>query len=350
MSTLSPSELRKYEWRIPTFLERLASGTFITTSNTEVKLTYYGEGLEEKLRTDSPRAIGKICFVDDAGNVYKLGDLLKDAAFGGVGSTLKREEQAIALFQQKLDIEKHNHGADAIPVVVSGTCYFVSSITSTPGTPKSDLHFLDPTGNEVVWISHKHGKSPRCFQQWGGCSERCEPNIYNHSETRDFSARIRGIKFFAGYTIARSIQDNHLKNLAVYGNEFGSDFGRNNVQLVVQGIPTFAANTANVHYDIVSHSVHANGDELPYEYAPTFMAMYRGDRNDFGITNCRVGISPRNARLITNWIDHGQSGPHSSHRGSNLHATCTANSESLERDSVCDAGNEHRKFEHNGEI
>ena len=126
MSTLSSSELRKYEWRIPAFLERLASGTFITTSNTAVRLSYDGEGLEEKLRNDSARAIGKLRFTDHNGTEYKLNDLLKDSGFGGVGTRLKHEEAAIALLQQYIDIEKHNHGSDLIPIHAAGICYFVA--------------------------------------------------------------------------------------------------------------------------------------------------------------------------------------------------------------------------------
>ncbi len=239
--------------------------------------------------------------------------MLKDAGFGGGSSRLRHEEAAIARLQQHLDIEKHNNGTDLVPLHAAGTCYYVASVKSTEGTPKSDFHFLDPDGNEVVWISHKAGKSPRCFQQWAGCSFRVEPNIHLHDETQTFAERIRELEFVGGMTVAQPIYDSKLKNLAVYGNGFGGEFGRNNVHLVIQGIPTLASNTANAHYDIVSHSVHANGESLPDGYSPTFMAMYRGDRNDFGITNCRVGISPKGARLVTKWMeDNEESGPHSS--------------------------------------
>ena len=290
-------------------MERLASGTFITTSNTEVKLSFAGEGLETKLRNESARAVGKLRFLDPDGTEYRLQDLRKDAGFGGMNS-LKREEQALALFQQRLDIEKHNFHADMIPIVVAGQCYYVSSVESTPGTPKSDFHFTDLFGREVVWISHKHGKSPRCFQQWGGASAKVEPNIHWHEETQEFAASVRAANIAPATTIARAIKDERLQNLAVYGNEFGGPYSQNNVHMVIQGLPTISSNTGNVHFDIVSHSVHTNGDKMPEPYAPTFMAMFRGDRNDFGIRNCRVGISPKHARLITNWIDNDEPSEH----------------------------------------
>lgn len=320
-------------------MERLASGTFITTSNTEVRLSYNGEGLEEKLRNESSRAVGQLRFIDEHGTEYKLADLLKDSGFGGVGSRLKHEEAAIALLQQRIDIEKHNHSSDIIPIHAAGICYFVAGVESTTGTPKSDFHFVDGEGREVLWASHKAGKSPRCFQQWAGCSAKVEPNIYNHWETREFADHIRRVEFSGGTTVARPIADRHLQSLAVYGNGFGGEFGRNNVQLVIQGSPSLAANTANVHYDIVSHSVHANGGELPEEYAPTFMAMYRGDRNDFGIINCRVGISPKKARLISNWIqDNEQSGSHPAHRGPVVYTAGDPDPESVAGGSVVDNG------------
>lgn len=314
MATLSASELRKYDWRIPKFLERLASGTFITTSNTEVKLSYQGTDLEYRLKTESPRIVNKIKFVDELNTEYALSDLLKDEGFGGKNAQ-RREQEALSLLQQKIDIQKSFWGEACVPVVIDGICYYIAGVENTPGTPKSDFHFVDVEGKEIVWISHKHGKTARCFQQWGGCSEKVSPRIYNHEETQEFVAAIRAIEFAPGLTVAKNIHDPQLHFYAIYGNNFGYQYGPDNVQLVIQGMPSLSANTSNTHFDIVSHSVHTNGETLPEEYTPTFMAMYRTDRRDFKIPTCRVGISPKNARLISNWIDYGQSRPLDASRG-----------------------------------
>lgn len=306
MSTLSPAELRKYDWRIPAFLERLSSGKFITTSNAEVKLSYTGDDLEEKLRNDSSLAVGKLTFIGDDGTEYRLRDLQKDAGFGGKGSALKHEERAISLLSQKIEIEKYNYSSDYIPVVVGDVCYEVISVASTPGTPKSDFHFIDVNGNEILWVSHKHGSTARCFQQWSGCSKKVEPNIFAHPETQNFYNYITAVEFKPALTIAKNIEDVMLHNFAIYGNEYGNMFGRNNVQLVVQGDPTLSSNTANVHFDISSFYTHVNGETLPEMYTPTFMATYRNDRNDFGIKNCRVGILPKSGRFISEWAQDNE--------------------------------------------
>lgn len=304
MSTLSAAELRKYEWRIPTFLERLSSGTFLNTSNSEIRLSYTGEDLAERLRNSPVREVNKILFMGDDGCEYRLRDLLKDRGFGGGSVPLKREDAALALIRQRLEIIKHNTASDSIPVVIGSECYYVSDVATTPGTPKSDFHFVSPTGDELVWLSHKHGNSPRSFQQWGGCSMRNEPNIHRHEETQAFAEQVRTLSFGAGSTVAKLIQDANLQHLAVYGNDYGKEFGQNNVQLVIQGEPTLTSNTSNSHFDVRAFGVHQNGEVLPTVYRPSFMAMYRTDRNDFGIKNCRVGISPKNARLVKEWIDN----------------------------------------------
>lgn len=308
MATLSAAELRKYEWRIPTFLERLASGTFLNTSNVAIKLAYTGEDLEQRLREDKVRAVNKLQFLGDDGVEYCLNDLLKDKGFGGGKNPLNREEAAISLLRQRLAIACHSLGTSCAPIVVGTDAYVVSGVMSTDGTPKSDFHFVGPDGSPVLWVSHKHGRTARCFQQWGGCSKRIEPAVHAHRETQEFALSISTRDFVAGATVARGILDANLRHMSVYGNEFGKEYGQNNVQLVIQGDPMLTANTGNTHFDIGAHVVHHNGEEMPEDYRPTFMAIYRTDRNDFGIKNCRVGISPMKARLVKNWIDD-ETGP-----------------------------------------
>lgn len=304
MATLSAAELRKYDWRIPAFLERLSSGTFFNTSNTEIRLSYSGTDLSERLLSAPARDVNKILFMGSDGVEYRLFDVLKDKGFGGGATPLNREAAALSAIRQRIEILKHQHATDSVPVVIGGECYYVSDVASTPGTPKSDFHFVSHEGEAVVWLSHKHGNTPRCFQQWGGCSAKVEPNIHQHEETQEFAAVVREMEFEKGTTVAKLIQDANLQHMAVYGNEYGKHYSQNNVHLVIQGNPTLAANTSNNHYDVSAFAVHQNGELLPEEYRPSFMAIYRTDRNDLGIKNCRVGISPKNARLVKEWIQH----------------------------------------------
>ena len=63
--------------------------------------------------------------------------------------------------------------------------FIPNACSSTPGTPKSDFHFLDLEGKEIVWMSHKDGSKASDFQQWGGISKNV-PNTHNHKETKEF--------------------------------------------------------------------------------------------------------------------------------------------------------------------
>jgi hypothetical protein len=66
----------------------------------------------------------------------------------------------------------------------------VSRVIKTAGTPKSDFHLADDNGKPLVHISHKKGKNPKDFQQWGGLTEE---RIKKHKETLLFITKCQAL-------------------------------------------------------------------------------------------------------------------------------------------------------------
>ena len=42
---------------------------------------------------------------------------------------------------------------------------------------------------------------------------------------------------------------------------------------------------------------HSNGSTLPPEYQPVLMAIYKGDRSDYGIKNARINLYSKSGRI-----------------------------------------------------
>jgi hypothetical protein len=88
--------------------------------------------------------------------------------------------------------------------------------------------------------------------------------------------------------------------MSVYGNEYGNKFGRQNTTLMLQGDVNLSKKGLN--YEITATHTHVNGDDMTGDYEPVFMAIYKGDRSDFGIKGTRVVIAPVGSRKVTSII------------------------------------------------
>lgn len=199
----------------------------------------------------------------------------------------------------KIQSEIYKVAAPSIPIQVDKKIYDVASAASTPGSPKSDFHLLDSRGREVVWISHKDGHTSKCFQQWGGMSPRFEPDIAAHEESADFVEEVReifGSVLPNKISVGRIIKDKILALKSVYGNQFGQEFGRQNVSVLLQG----PVNLVKYRDRYLLNSVHTyyNGEEMEDNYSPTFTAIYKGDRNNFQIKGARFAIHPIGSRKM----------------------------------------------------
>jgi hypothetical protein len=302
MANLSPAELRKYDWRPAVFVRKLKEKEpFEVTGGKKVVLVYV-KGVETILEKGSSKQLGDLRFTDGKGGVYKLSDFIKNKDFGGkgAGSGTVKEDRALMQLREQIQEAKAKEGRSEIIVRIDGRDYKCADVVSTPGTPKSDFHLVDADGKETVWMSHKDGKTEKDFQQWGGMSERVEPAIYRHRESQKFIKEMNAM-FPTGIpnatTVARKIKDRYLKQMAVYGNEFSKPFSRQNTTLMLQGAVVLKKSGGK--YIIDAYHSHVNGDNMEGGYEPVFMAIYKGDRSDFGIKGARVVIAPFGCRKIT---------------------------------------------------
>jgi hypothetical protein len=190
-----------------------------------------------------------------------------------------------------------------VPIKVIDTIYNVSLIHDLGDKSKADFVLID-NDKEVCFISHKHGISPKDFQQWSGTSKRFQEEIFDHPETQSFITSLKdnfGNILPAASSVARKIKDDKLKKLAVFGNDFGNSFSRNNVNAVMQG--KLQLIKYDNYYELIgSHYTIKNGDVPLYGYEPVFMAVHKKDRSDHWIKNCRVTINPLGSRKIKLFI------------------------------------------------
>ena len=237
-----------------------------------------------------------------------LTSLYKDSAFAGrTQNTTAAEDAEVATIRNRLQEIKDQLGTEVVPLRVGSTEYQVIDVQSTPGVPKSDFHFINPSGQMVGFVSHKDGTSATAIQQWGGMSER-EPVIFSHPETQQFIADIQarypsGI-FPNATTLARTITDSDLKLKSVYGGDFSlsGPKGINNVDLLLQGrVSIVPRGNTNFTLQASSHT-HSHGTQMTGTYEPVFMVIYKGDRNQAGLRGARTVISSRGGRGVTEWI------------------------------------------------
>lgn len=232
---------------------------------------------------------------------YKLSDLIKCEDFGGKSDNgTVKEQYALNRFNQQIQTIR---GSGFVPIEFRGVVHKVVGVVDTPGTPKSDFHLVNTDGEECIWISHKDGKSAKCFQQWGGISLRTEKIINQHPETQEFISQVRSLYpngVPRATTVGKVINDTILQNLSVYGNEFGQSFSRQNVNYVIQGDVNLESVGEN--YRVSGSIVHDNGQMIAGSYKPIFVATLRNDRSNEGIPNTRLSIAPSEGRKITTWL------------------------------------------------
>ena len=304
MANLSARELLKYDWRVEVFLKKYKDGDLFETTTKKVKLVYDDDNAEI-LKKRVRQYLSKLIFRDAKNTEYKLTSFTKTKEFGGKGAgggTIREDIELASLVKQIDEIKKKISKAD-VPFRVGRKTYNVFTAVTTPGTPKSDFHLIDQNNRELVWISHKDGSGPKDFQQWGGITEKAEPKIFAQRETQRFIEDVRskfGIQMPSATTVARKISSSLLKNMSVYGNQYGQALGRQNVSILLQG-PVKVKKVGNF-YELDSNNVHLNGDKITGGFEPVLMAIYKGDRSNFGIRGARFAIQPLQSRKITELI------------------------------------------------
>ena len=240
------------------------------------------------------------------GRTVRLSGLEKTGEFGGKGAGFSTRDEDAALRQINDMVAKMLNGNSEVELVIGDKKVNVAKFVSTPGTPKSDFHAVDASGNEVAWLSHKKGSKAKDFGQWGGMSDREMKAVYKNMPeakeeilkfAKDVIDKYPDGAIPRATTLARKISNGKLRGIAIYGNGFGGKRGPQNVDLVLQGDPVFKGNRL-----VATGSAHSNGERLEDTFEPVLMAMYKGDRDNFGVKGARFSIYPAGGRKISEWI------------------------------------------------
>ena len=320
MSTLSLSGIQERAGRIEILLNKLTKNDEFETAAGKIKaslLIWYPKNKaaivfdlsDKKVFKQAAKALEQASSTNDKFSIANkkqpeksvpISKLVKTVEFGGkgAGAGLRAESAAMALLSEALENAiKENKGPISIKTS-KGVIHDIVGVEKTPGTPKSDFHLIDSSNTPVIWISHKDGSSPKDVQQWGGISERVEPEINHHPETQKFiedlkSAYPKGVGMEPDQpkSLYRKIKDSKIKFMSVYGQEFSSGhLGIQNITVLLQGDP--GLKRSGSFYSLTASHVHYNGesfDGTPYE--AVFMAVHKGDRSDASIPGTRLTIS-----------------------------------------------------------
>jgi hypothetical protein len=171
----------------------------------------------------------------------------------------------------------------------------VAGLEKTEGVPKSDFHFLDDKGQEVIWMSHKKGNKANDFQQYGGM-----PELAPHPEMDEFVKAIKSKlknpnQLPMKTAFYRKVSNNSIKMKTLYGKQYktGTPDSPQNIDVLFQGPINFVKGgkkggitvytlTAN---HVVLHGVCPTGD-----YAPCYYVRPEQLKNQFGIKGARFFI------------------------------------------------------------
>lgn len=288
--------------RVLTFLSKISSGQSFQTSKGEVVL----DPSAYDLIKDDMRSRGfRFTFdgIVSNGNRIKLEypkDFLKTPEFGGKGkgSGTVAEDAALLQFKDELERALAYTEENFIPLKINKRIVNCAGIISTPQlgrrAPKSDFSVIDENGKEVGWISHKDGSSPTHFQNYGGLTD---PSFKSNEEVFSFVKVVSELQFVPKVSAFRYVKDKEIICKSIYGLDYGSSPGHENVDEFHQG-PMILQKEKD-HYIITSNHKGLNGD-LPQEgsgYECIYYARYASDRGnkfrDIIVKNARIGVFPR---------------------------------------------------------
>ena len=306
MAALSPNELSKRN-NFTVFVNRIKTNGYFTLNEgygkrvqITQKFAYQLKSLQDLEKFKDSRGSVILPTGSTGSSSIRLSQLFKDDAFKTrTGNPTAKEEEQIKLVREQLEKIKQKIGSDFVKLRVGKNTYEVTEVEKTPGTPKSDMNFIGRNGVRLGFCSLKDGATAGAIQQWGGASVSREPLIAAHPEVTAFVEAAR--KMFPkeipqGTTVAREISDQKLRMQGIYGSGYGGSLGVNNVDVLLQG--SVKINSINsTEYQITGSAMtHSNGSTLPPEYQPVLMAIYKGDRSDYGIKNARINLYSKSGR------------------------------------------------------
>jgi len=310
--------LTRYKGRMSVFLKRLKQGTaFMTIDN--VPFTFPPnentrdiiDKLEQIIRDldeGKPITSAKDERYKELSELIKLvgkplNQILKDKELGGevAGKRLKAEERQIGEIKTAIDnAVKQNGGPIQLYVGARGVVS-IDGVKNVTGTPKADCA-LTLGVTPKAYVSLKSAASPNQMGQWGGIT-----NYMSNPEIAKFIADLYLLQDklkdprldIAYYRVLKSEPEQY-----VYGKNWKSnepsenscDFvlaSKKRIQLVKEDP------TKNV-YKFSSDNIFYKPQVPSEDWKPTLYGRYATGRNDAGLQNIRLSVSPLGYRKNTN--------------------------------------------------
>lgn len=304
---LTPGEIKKRPYRAEVLMEKLnkKNDDFYLSTGKTVKISKDKNlelvmALAEFVRTGNTTRLAAVKIKTSTGSEIKLSDLGKTGEFGGggKGAGTAAEDRALGDLRKKLLAILEKERVPFIMLDVGGKVVHASDVVTTPGTPKSDFHIIDPQGKEVAWISHKDGTTAKAYQQYGGLTE-LNTLFPGHPEIQAFindAKVVSGGTFNPSESYMRPLVDKEIMKASVYGIDYRKATGRQHVNMLCQG--TMNIKKAGTNYKLTSVHDMASG-HLPTQEYRCMLFVRKGDRSNFGIANARFMVAPAAIRRGT---------------------------------------------------
>jgi hypothetical protein len=300
-----------HENRTNKFIDYLNSNTPITFKGEEPKIitsveilrkgekeptSYDPKSQSNELKTILPdlKAGDRLFLIDVDGKAHSITAVSKTIDLGGrgKGGSLKAEKKAFASLQEQFS----NIELPITLTIAEEKFEGVDGVVNVKENQKADFAFTI-NKRPAIFVSYKPGSNPRGVILYGGITDLAES-----SEVQSFikavQAKTKSMKEDRT-EYGAPVKDLSVANKAMFGSNYGSNFGDNNVQFIVQGDNLQLSGSEKSYTLQASHIIVSGKPPGEGSYEPYYNARYASDRNQFNIQNCRFSVIPVGARKMT---------------------------------------------------
>lgn len=308
-------DLTKDPDRIERFLQKIKEGDpFDTTDGKQVQISFINTenesedsiesafekgGRSELIRLGGDTINRANFFKDKDGNTYSIGDFLKTQEFGGwgKGSGTREEDRNLKLLQKQIEKLVEENDGNPIKVFVEGQePKEIVDAQTQPGTPKSDFNIIDENSESTIFISHKKKGDATAFVRWSGFTK-----YVDHPEVQQFNEALRDIisktpewegKLPRMTSFTKRVEDLELARKLIYGRDYGENFSKQFVNIVIQGEIKLEKNGSS--YKLTGDTT-LIPPEVPSneEYHPYLTSTFRSGRSNFNILTNEAIARPK---------------------------------------------------------
>lgn len=303
---------RSTKLRLERFIEKFRAGEpFELNEETHksVRFAYDEETENAMLRALKKRdidTIRKLQFTDakNRGRRYQITSLKKTVEFGGIlDAPQETIPQIVQYINDSLDAIRGQTGKQSVSISAKGKTYQITRCYQTPDGSKSNIHFVDESNREVLWLNYLN--TPTRYLTY---AEIAVPPFSQYGEVTSFVEKVKKLyeegipqsSAFASEIVGMNADE--LKRKAVFGMGYGAGalLSRNNVTMVLKGRIKFEP-IGNAYRITATHK-YENGQDILGSYAPVLMVRYATAMSDFGVGNADFSIAPRTGKSITRWL------------------------------------------------